>query len=180
MAWSFGDVPTTFQYYKLQDGREFVTRAFVIEPSEVDQRVRNMGPKRLPNLTFEDLRAAAVDVGVGDLYNYAVSTFGKAQLQKRTTRSSIAFEGSIGGNRKVVVSLIPRASSAERGLNFQLYKTRYAQLGRLTDDETKARMPTDHGDWAYITDGGPDWEGFEGFIHTTAEIDRMAGPLNQP
>jgi hypothetical protein len=40
-------------------------------------------------------------------------------------------------------------------------------------------MPQQHEDWAYVANGGPDWEGFEGFITGREEIDRLAGALSQ-
>ena len=40
-------------------------------------------------------------------------------------------------------------------------------------------MPQQHEDWTYVANGGPDCEGFEGFITGREEIDRLAGALSQ-
>lgn len=40
-------------------------------------------------------------------------------------------------------------------------------------------MPQRHDDWTYVANGGPDWEGYEGFITSREEIDRLAGALSQ-
>jgi len=80
----------TFQYFKLQEGTELLSRVFFIEPSEVDQNARNKGTsKRRPNLTFAELDVLAENAGVSKVYDHAVSMFGPPLLRKSTTLSSI-------------------------------------------------------------------------------------------
>lgn len=108
----------TFQYFKPGDGDEFLTRVFLLEPSQVEYQTRTKGStKRLPNLTYEELEEIAERNGVGDLYRSCVSRL-QAVLSKHTTRSSIGFTTSVDGSRKTVFSLIPRESNAEKGLRF--------------------------------------------------------------
>jgi hypothetical protein len=38
-------------------------------------------------------------------------------------------------------------------------------------------MPARRDPWIYWASGGPDWEGFEGFISERHEIDRLASAL---
>jgi hypothetical protein len=113
---------------------------------------------------------------VSELYEYAVAAL-EAVLRKETTRSSIRFVGSFDGSRKVVISLLPGASDAGEGLNFQLYKNRFAQLAKLPSAEVESRMPRE--DWAYVGSDDPDWSGFQGFIKSPDEIDRLAHPLSR-
>jgi hypothetical protein len=170
----------TFQYFKLEDGQELVTRVFFIEPSEVDQNTRRRGlQKRLPNLTFEELETLAATAGVSTLYTYAVSSFGPPLLYRDTTRSSIRYISQVDGSRRVILSLIPGDSSTEKGLHFQLYKTRYAKVANISPDSVEELMPVEHHTWAYMQDGGPDWEGFEGFIRTNDDVDRLASPFRR-
>jgi hypothetical protein len=167
----------TFQYFRLGDGTELVTRVFFIEPSEVDQNTRRKGSqKRLPNLTFEELETLASTAGVSALYAYAVSSFG-GLLRKDTTRSSMRLESQFDGSRRVVISLIPGDSDADKGLHFQLYKTRYAKVANIPSTAVEELMPVDHHSWAYIEVGDPDYEGFEGFLRTNEDVDRLTSPL---
>jgi hypothetical protein len=168
----------TFQYLRLADGTELLSRVFFIEPSEVDVKVRTKGTsKRRPNLTFDELDMLAEQAGVSDLYSYAVSLLGPPMLRKSTTLSSVSLDAHLSGSRKVVLSFIPGDSTAERGLHFQLYQTRYAELAKLPVEEVEALMPPDHKPWEFFALGGPDYEGFEGSIRTEQEIDRIAEPI---
>ncbi len=167
----------TFQYFQLPDGSELLARVFLIEPSEVELKTRIKGvSKRRPNLSYEELSALAVEAGLSDLYGYAVAAF-EPLLQKHTTRSSMAFTGSLNESQKTVISLLPGKSNAEEGLCYQLYKNRYAELTKLTVSEVESLMPARHDDWAYVANAGPDSEGYEGFIRNREEIDRLAGAL---
>jgi Endonuclease NucS len=167
----------TFEYFQLPDRSELLARVFLIEPSEVVLNTRTKGAsKRRPNLSYEELSDIARDAGVGDLYDYAVAAF-ESVLQKQTTRSSIGFASSVGGSRKVVISLIPGESNMTDGLRYQLYKSRYARLADVRVTELEGLLPERHDDWLYWAAGGPDWEGFEGFISDRMEIDRLARPL---
>jgi hypothetical protein len=98
----------TFQYFKLEEGTELLSRVFFIEPAEVDRNARSRGTsKRRPNLTFDELDVLAEQAGVPELFGHAVSIFGPPRLRKSTTLSSIRFE--------VLLSFIPGDSSTERG-----------------------------------------------------------------
>jgi len=150
----------TFQYFQPPDGSELLVRVFLLDPSQVE------------------LKALAVQVGVAELYEYAVASL-EAVLQKHTTRSSIGFAGAFTGSRKTVVSLLPGDSNAGEGLRYRLYKNRFAELAKLPSADVESLMPQRHDDWTYVANGGPDWEGYEGFITSREEIDRLAGALSQ-
>jgi hypothetical protein len=168
----------TFQYFRLAPGSELLARVFLIERSEVELKTRTKGSsKRRPNLTYEELRALAVDAGLPALYDHAVATF-EPLLRKYTTQTSIGFNGSFNGSRKSVISLFPGQSSAEDGLHYWLYKNRYAELTKRSLEDVERLMPASHEPWSYGEDPGPDWEGFEGFISRPEEIDRLADALS--
>jgi len=167
----------TFHYFKLPDGSELLARVFLIEPSEVELKTRTKGAsKRRPNLTYEELQALAAGADVEDLYQHALAAF-EPLLQKHTTRSSINFAASFDGSRKTVISLLPGESSAGDGLRYRLYKNRYSALTKLAAVESL--MPLRHEPWVYWANGGPDWEGYEGFITSREEIQRIADALRQ-
>ena len=169
----------TFQYFHAPDGKEFLARVFLIEPSAVELHSRIKGTsKRRPPLTYEELESLAKESGVHDLYRHAVSVFGGC-LQRHTTRSTIAFDAHLDGSRKVVISLLPgEESRAADGLRYQLYKHRFAALSGLSVTEVEAQIPESHDHWVYSSTGGPDWEGFQGYIKTPAEIDRLVASLS--
>ena len=170
----------TFQYFPASDGAQFLARVFLIEPSAVEQHSRAKGTsKRLPNLTPEDLVRHAQESGVEELYEHAVQCF-EPYLKKQTTRSSMRFTGRLSGSTKAVVNLLPlpRDSSRVGGLKYQLYKHRFASLAGLTEEGVEALMPASRKDWEFGSEH-PDWAGYEGFIETREEIDRLANALSR-
>ena len=170
----------TFQYFPASNGAQFLARVFLIEPTAVEQQSRAKGTsKRLPNLTPEDLVRHTQESGVEELYEYAVHCF-ERYLKRQTTRSSMRFTGRLGGGTKAVVNLLPlpKDSSKVGGLHYQLYKHRFASLAGMTEEEVEALMPASREDWEYGSDD-PDWVGFEGFIRTREEIDRLANALSR-
>lgn len=164
----------TFQYFRDADGSELLARVFLIEPAEVDTNVQKGGSlSRRPNLTYEQLEDVAEANGVGDLYRYVVAAL-ERHLQKRTTRSSIGFGGLFpDGSRKVVVSLIPQESNADDGLRFQIYLQRFQTLLCLSESEALGLLPANRVPWAFSGSTDPDWGGFQGFIKSNDEIDRL-------
>jgi hypothetical protein len=168
----------TFQYFQEPDGAEFVGRVFLIDPSEVKLSRKTKGTsKRRPNLTYDELLGLAEESHVQELYQYAVSAFAGC-LQKHTTRSSIGFTRDFNGSRKTVISLLPGDSSAEEGLRYQIYKNRFRVLTGLTEGEVEALMPQSHNDWVYYENAGPEWEGFQGFMISHEEINRIERALS--
>jgi len=172
----------TFQYFQQADGKEFLARVFLIEPSEVERSARAKGAsKRRPKLTYEELEAQADEAGerVRELYDYAVNAF-EPLLQKGRTKSSIAFTGAFNGSKKTVLSLLPGESNEQDGLLYRLYNHRFAELAGLTLADFEGLVPQRHEHWSFDPTGrDTDWEGFEGFIASPAEIDRLAGALRQ-
>lgn len=169
----------TFQYFVMPDGSELLARVFLIEPSKVEGNTRTKGSsKRLPILTYAELEALAAEHGVQALYDDAVSAFSLPVLYKHTDRSAIAFDGHYpSGAREVVIRFQPGESNADDGLHYQLYKQRYADLVGRPVDEIEGLVPAGSEIWAYASNGGPDWEGFQGFISDREAIDRIAEPL---
>ena len=167
----------TFQYFRAPDEGEFLARMFLIEPSAVELQSRAKGTsKRRPNLTAEELARLAEASGVQDLYGHALAAFERC-LKKRTTMSTMGFVGRLGGGGKVVVNLLPGQSSSANGLHYQLYKHRFAALAGLTEAEVEALMPASRRPWEYAPDD-PDWAGFDGYIRSPEEIDRLANALS--
>ena len=169
----------TFQYFRESDGSELVARVFLIEPQQVDLHTRTRGSsKRRPPLTYAELDAQSEESGVAELYRYAVASF-ERMLQKHTTRSAIGFSGLFDGSRNNVISLLPGGSSAAEGLGFQLYRNRFAQLAGLEPDAVAALLPAAHEHWIYYEAAGADYEGFQGFIQSREEVNRLSDALSR-
>ena len=167
----------TFQYFSLPNRTEFLARVFLIEPSAVELHSRTKGTsKRRRNLTYEELERLAQESGVQDIYQHAVSVF-ERKLQKNRTMSSIAFIGAFSGSRNTVISLLPGESSERDGLRYQVYKNRFAVLTGMEATDVEALMPEQREDWSFKPSGGPDFEGFEGFIRSCGEIDKLASAI---
>ena len=117
---------------------------------------------------------------MAELYEHAVAAFqGSGVLWWKRTRSSLSFEHNFDGSRKVILNLIPGESDSDKGLFFRIYRDRFAELAGISSDEVEGLMPASHRDWSYIANSDPEWEGFEGFMAGSEEIDRLAGSLSQ-
>jgi hypothetical protein len=159
----------TFQYFKDETGSEFLARVFLSEPSQVELQSRTKGSsKRRPNLTPEELEGVAQERGVADLYRRAVTGL-ERYLQKQRTPNSIRF-ATRDGSRKVVVVLIPEESNATDGLRFRAYSLRLRALLNLSEEALEMILPP-HRE-PYET-GEQQYEGFEGFFASQAEIERF-------
>ena len=81
----------TFNYFRLEDGKELLARIFLIEPSEVELKTRTLGSsKRRTRLSYEELDAQAEEAGVHELYEHAGAAFGSV-LRRYTSTSGIGF-----------------------------------------------------------------------------------------
>jgi len=165
----------TFQYFKAADGSEFIARAFLLQPAQVETRAKGAS-KRRPTLSYPELERIAEENGVGELYRRAVEGLGFL-LQKHRTQSSIAFEGSSDGGRKTTMSLIPGDSSAQEGLRFQVYTSRLQELFDLSEQAVLAILPMRREPWSYYQEAPSDLRGFRGFFATKAELEHFLESL---
>jgi hypothetical protein len=117
----------TFNYFRDSEGKEFLARVFLIEPSEADYNVSKRASKRAPNLTYDELQEIAENNGVGEIYKTLVDGLLKCFDQSATTRSSIAFMGIMGENKSknVIFSLVPGDSDMQNGVRFTVYVDRF-------------------------------------------------------
>lgn len=167
----------TFQHFRDADGAEFLARVFLMEPEAVELQSRTRGAsKRRPNLTYEELEALAHEAGVDDWYEHAVRSFDEV-LRRQATRSSIAFYGQFGESNLAVISFLPGESNGNEGLRYQVYKRRFARLADKPLEEIETIMPESREYWIYTPSSGPDYEGYQGFIRSREEIDRLVDAL---
>jgi len=152
----------TFHYFRNDEGKEFLARVFLIEPSQVEYRAQTKSSsKRRPSLTYEELQEIAESNAVGELYVKLVNGLTSLFDQKTTTRSSIAFIGIMGEkkSRNTIFSVLPGESSSARGLRFTVYLDRFAEYFNIDKKIAIDIMPTYekekfYEDWAGEFGGG--------------------------
>lgn len=166
----------TFTYFKQPDGSELIARLFLIEPSQVEQHHRTKTGRK-PNLTYEEVAAAAVNAGVGELYQHLVMGLERL-MGRKTTRSSIGFTALLDGSRKTVLNLLPAESNATDGLRFQVYMLRFQAAFELSENEAIALLPNRRERWIYFGSAGPDFEGYQGFFAKVTEVDQFLEALS--
>lgn len=168
----------TFHYFK-HDGKEFLARVFLIDPTVVEYQTRTKGPsKRRPYLLYEELEQLAEQNGVGALYSRLTAGL-EEHFQKHTTRSSICFAGIFDKSRKTVISLLPGESDASKGLRFQVYLERLKRLFGLSDEQALEILPQQREPWKYYESAGPDLSGFRGYFSMGQEVERFLQGLAQ-
>ena len=161
----------TFNYFRFGDGKELLARIFLIEPSEVELKTRTLGSsKRRPKLTYDELSAQADEVGVSDLYRYAVSAFGSV-LRRYASTSGIGFQAQINGGWKTVITFTPSESRLGE-LRYCVYKNRFAALANTSVADADQLMPAAERRQVHLPDN-PEYTGYEGMITSPVEIDRL-------
>ncbi len=160
----------TFQYFQDKNGKEFLARVFLLEPSQVEYKTQSRGrSKRQPNLTLDELQEIANENGVGKMY--AKLTDGLCSyFDKHTTRSSLSFYANFDNSRKVVFSLLPPISNAESGLKFQIYFWRMAELFGASEDDIHKLLPENIEPWQYYNGADEDMSGYQGFFCSMDEV----------
>lgn len=168
----------TFNYFRLEDGKELLARIFLIEPSEVELKTRTLGSsKRRPKLSYDELDAQAEEAGVNALYQHAVAAFGSA-LRRYASTSGIGFQAPFNGSWKTIITFTP-SESRPGELHYRVYKNRYAELANIAAEEAEALMPSAEKRRPYLADNA-EYNGYDGMITSVTEIDRLAQPLRTP
>ena len=156
----------TFQYFHDQFGHELLGRVFLLEPSEVTQKVASGGSsgKRRPNLTFEELRTLAADAGAAEEFDAIFQILRPHFAGVRTTRSSLNFVGPYSAGRGTIVNLVPGNTSSGNGIRFELFATRLSEYASVTLDTVVGALPNSAQPWSYDANGGDYWNGYAGYL----------------
>ena len=161
----------TFQYFRDGNGKEFLARVFLIEPSLVEQNTQTKGSsKRRPNLSYEELQNIARDNDVGELYNYFCDKLLNVYFSHiNGTRSSLAFKkGS-----KTILTLIPVESNSDLGLKLRVYTARFSECFGISIEQVVALLPENRYDWKNFPEAPPEWSGHEGYFKSLDEIEKF-------
>lgn len=170
----------TFQYFRNGEGKELISRVFLIDPTQVEYSTRTKTiSKRPPPLSYDDLQKMSEDNGVGDVYSLLLERLSVIFNGKNTTRSSIAFVGLMSGSRNTIFSLIPKDSNPKDGLKFQVYINRLANYLDVDKERLVEVLPQDKREWGYVGYTSPDWTGYEGFFGNREEAERFSAALSE-
>lgn len=168
----------TFQYFKEEDGREFLSRVFLIEPSEAEYRTQTRpSSKRKPNLTYRELEELAERNGIGALYRRIADGLSKVFDQTGTTRSSLVFRGIMGEkSRHAILSLLPGESDSQKGMRFSVYIDRFASyFGIEKEFAIKDVFPSYEKERVCEESG----EAGNGYFKEESQIDEFLAKLNE-
>jgi len=172
----------TFQYFRDGEGKEYLARVFLIQPSEVEYNVKEKGPsKRAPSLSYEALEEIAERNNVRDLYKQLVEELTYIFGRKDTTRSSIRFVGKINDSKKAILNLIPKDSNANDGVKFQVYIYRLSDYLGVDPKRIVSLLPENKEEWSYEGAAQPskDWSGYTGFFKKSDEVKKFVNGLKE-
>ena len=167
----------TFHYFSNAEGKEFLARVFLIEPSQIDYRtqIKSISKRKSP-LTYEELEEIAESNGVGELYKKLVKGLTPLFDYRGTTRSTIAFIGIVKESRLNIFSIIPGDSNTQQGLRFQVYIDRLAEYLHIQTDDVIQILPPDCKEYE-------PWKGAQRtlacYFKEKEEVDRFIKRLNQ-
>jgi hypothetical protein len=166
-----------FQYFKNQNGQEFLARIFLIEQSEVEQKAQSKATnKRAPRLSLQELEQIAENNGVGNLFSKIVDGL-DGKFIKRAGRTMLRFKGKFESSNKVVFNLVPERSDTERGLHFQIYLLKFAECTSLSEEAVLNLLPSNRETWKYYEGADETYSGYKGFFVSDDEVEKFLSGL---
>jgi hypothetical protein len=176
-SYGVGINAVTFQYFRGEDGKEFLARVFLIEPSQVEYSTQTKtASKRKPPLSYEELEEIAERNGIGELYRQLVEGLTSCFDQRVTTRSTIAFIGIMAESRNTIFSLVPRESDSNQGVRFQVYIDRLSDYLGVERDVVIKILPSESEDYEPWKGA---WPTLVGFFKNADEINRFLTGLSE-
>lgn len=151
-SYGVGINAVTFQYYEdKKDGKEFLSRVFLVEPDEADYRVQSKSSsKRKPLTTFEEFENIARKNNVGDIYEAIMHGIKVPGHFDRVARGvyCISFIGLKEGKTKsgnklsqTIFNIYPNESDAKNGLYYDVYLDRFMEYFNLSKVKTMNLLP---------------------------------------
>lgn len=168
----------TFQYFKDAQGKEYLSRVFLLDPSTAES-ITKSSSKRKPNLTYEQLEEIANNNGVGEAYKATVDELNKYFDGTGTTTSSIKFRAYLEkDNRKkklTVFHIAPVCSDTENGMKYEVYLNRLSDFLGIDTEEILKVLPS------YRKLGSSEWlqDWGEGFFKDDNEIRAFLDKLKE-
>ena len=127
----------TFNYFQNSDGKEYLSRVFLIEPSEVEYKTRIKGDtKKTKPLTFEESQKLAEERGVGEIYTKALEGFSEYFTQMSRHASGVTLYHRVEEDqpKKAFMALYSKYSNKDDGLNVNVYLDRISNSFNIDKD----------------------------------------------
>jgi hypothetical protein len=157
----------TFNYFKKDDGKEYLSRVFIIDPEESKPTIG----KRQQPLTFEQFQEMADGNGVGELYAIALSELRPLFYTVTRHITGVAIKGRFVERNSIpsIIVIYPYYSDAENGLKLSIYVDRLVEYLNLNKEELKNFLPV------ALKTSADEWAGLVGeyFFKDEAEINRF-------
>jgi hypothetical protein len=83
------------------------------------------------------------------------------------------------GSPKVVFSLVPGESSAEKGLRYTLFSRRLADFIGSDENAILEQLPPDPEPYELYRSGGPEFKGLAGYVKSEDDVCKIAGLLKK-
>lgn len=129
----------SFQYFKDDNSeKEYLARAFLIEPSEMD---RKYSSKRKPPLTFRQFNDISYENGVGELFDNIAKELTDLFDYRSTTRSTVSWSGKIGKRMNTILNILPNDSNKSEGLRFYVYIERLSKYLNTEIENLSGYLP---------------------------------------
>ena len=139
----------TFQYHKNELGQEFLTRAFLIDPSEVEENIQTKTKtKHKPIPSFEELENVANQKGIGEIYDNLVAGMSDFFKPKKTG-SGITFTKKMDESVFAMIHLDFKNCDSNTGLYYYVYTERLACWVKINKEDVKKILPSykPHSTW---------------------------------
>ncbi len=155
----------TFNYFKKDGGKEYLSRVFLIDPSEV----KPPNGKRQKSLSFEQFQEMADSNGVGDLYEKALSELRPLFYTVTRHVTGIAIKGRFVERNSIpsIIVIYPFYSDAENGLKLAIYVDRLVEYLNIDKDTLLSILPPETG----VECSG--WDGCGEYYLKAEELDRF-------
>lgn len=132
----------SFQYFKKDDGKEYLTRTFLIEPSEVDRKsITKRSSKRNPPISFDEWREIAKKNNVVDLFDNMCAELATIFDNRVTTQSTVTYRGFIEKKPLTILNIVPKDSNDQDGLKFYVYIERLADYLKVEKSTLENILP---------------------------------------
>jgi hypothetical protein len=150
---------------------------FLLEPTQVEYKADSVAPTKSKRyLSLQELEASAEANRVGELYRQALSDLESKFEDQWPSKSSLRLVGELRGSLRVILSLIPTASSFQDGLRFQVYTARIQSYFGLDEEQLRMLLPPPLE--SFSRGKGDPWRsGWEGTFKTAEDIKRLAAGL---
>lgn len=124
----------TFDYFKNADGKEYLSRIFLIDPTK---EFLPKSKKKAKSLSFEDFQEMADNNGVGDLYRKALEKLRPLFYTITRHVTGISIKGKFKEKKSPhsIMVIYPYFSSAEKGLSINIYVDRLAHYCNIEEEK---------------------------------------------